>query len=171
VSEKPTHPAALDEETLLSQCELTKGRSSGPGGQNRNKVETKVMLTHGPTGVGAHAGERRSSIENRRVAVFRLRLALATEVRLGVAAGEIRSALWMSRCKDGRVVCSPEHWDFPALLAEALDVIYAAGLDARKASVRLCCTMTQLVRLVKDHPAAFEKWNRDRAAKKMHAMK
>lgn len=156
---------------LLSQCEVAKGRSSGPGGQNRNKVETKVTLTHMPTGVSAHAGERRSSIENHRVAIFRLRLALATEVRLGVPSGEIRSALWMSRCKDARIVCNPEHWDFPALLAEALDVIYAAGLDARKASVRLCCTMTQLVKLVKDHPAAFEKWNRDRAAKQMHAMK
>lgn len=171
MNERPIHPAALDEETLLSQCELVKGRSSGPGGQNRNKVETKVTLTHAPTGVSAHAGERRSSIENRRVAVFRLRLALATEVRLGLPSGEIRSALWMSRCRGGRVVCNAEHWDFPAMLAEALDVIHAAGLDARKASVRLCCTMTQLVRLVKDHPAAFEKWNRDRAAKKMHAMK
>lgn len=171
MSERPIHPAALDEETLLSQCEMTKGRSSGPGGQNRNKVETKVTLTHGQTGVSAHAGERRSAIENRRVAVFRLRLALATEVRIGVPAGEVRSALWLSRCKDGRVACNPEHWDFPSLLGEALDVIYAAGLDARKASVRLCCTMTQLVKLVKDHPAAFEKWNRDRAAKKMHPMK
>src|SRR5690606_15091114 len=87
------HPATLSDEDLLKECQIGKGRSSGPGGQHRNKVETQVTITHLPTGVTARAGERRSAEENKRVAIRRLRLALAVEVRTVVPAGEIRSDL------------------------------------------------------------------------------
>ncbi|MBL8747233.1 MAG: peptide chain release factor-like protein, partial [Phycisphaerae bacterium] len=93
------HPAALDDEALLAQCDMTKNRSSGPGGQHRNKVESQVHLFHTPTGVSAQAAERRSSHENKRVALRRLRLLLAVEVRRGVPAGDIGSELWWSRVK------------------------------------------------------------------------
>ena len=92
--DKP-HPATLDAEALLAECEVGRGRSGGPGGQHRNKVETLVLLTHRPTGIEAHAGERRSVRDNTRVAVFRLRLALARGVRTGVATGDQRSELWL----------------------------------------------------------------------------
>lgn len=159
------HPAALPEAELLAQCELGRSRSSGPGGQHRNKVETKVTVTHRPTGVQAHASERRSVRENRPVAVRRLRLALAVERREGVPDGDARSALWRTRCTGGRIVCSPQHDDFPALLAEALDMVEACGHDLRRAATRLECTPTQLVRFIADHPPAFERLNRARAAK------
>jgi hypothetical protein len=165
-----THPAVLDGDDLLSKCLLERSRSGGPGGQHRNKVETKVTITHEPTGISAQAGERRSVAENRPVALFRLRLALATQVRCPVPAGECRSALWLSRCSGGRVSCNPEHHDFPALLAEALDVLHSVGLDPRKGAVRLGCSTSQLVRLVKDHPPAFERWNREREARGLHPM-
>src|SRR5215471_12693999 len=92
------HPATLDGEELLAQCEMTKGRTKGPGGQHRNKVETRVTLEHKPTGLLAHAGERRSVVDNKRVALFRLRLALAVAVRTAVPAGDVRSQLWQTRC-------------------------------------------------------------------------
>lgn len=164
------HPACLDEDDLLTQCVLGRSRSGGPGGQHRNKVETKVTITHGPTGVAAHAGERRSVVENRRVAVLRLRLALATQVREPVPIGDCRTELWKSRCRGGRVACNPEHPDYPALLAEALDVLESVGHDPRKAALRLECSMSQLVKLVKDHPPAFERWNKERAVRGLHPM-
>src|SRR5580700_11047614 len=75
------HPAALDPEVLAAQCEFRATRGSGPGGQNRNKVETAVIFTHRPTGIRAQASERRTQGENRRVALERLRLELALTVR------------------------------------------------------------------------------------------
>lgn len=153
------HPARLDEHALLRHCEIGKGRSSGPGGQHRNKVETLVILTHRPTGIRAHAGERRSAEENRRVALFRLRLALAVGVREPVPIGDQRSELWRSRCTGGRIACNPDHRDYPSLLAEALDMIEACGLDPKNAALRLECTASQLVKLVKEHPPAFTAWN------------
>ncbi|MBX3401800.1 MAG: peptide chain release factor-like protein [Phycisphaeraceae bacterium] len=165
------HPACLDEELLLRQCRVSTGRTGGPGGQNRNKVETLVELEHEPSGVRAHAGERRSQGENKRVALRRLRLALACAVRTGVPIGEIGSALWKSRVKSGRIACNPEHEDFPALLAEALDVIAACGWDPRKAGLRLECSASQLIKLAKDHPPALLAWNRARDEAGLHPLK
>ena len=168
---RPVHPAGLSDEELLAQCQIGKGRSSGPGGQHRNKVETKVTLTHTPTGMMAQAGERRSAEENKRVALFRLRLALAMEVRRPVPIGDIRSELWKSRCLGGKVSVNPAHRDYPALLAEALEVIEAAGLDVRRAALRLECSTSQLIKLVKDHPPALERLNRLRQERGLHALR
>lgn len=168
----PPHPATIDPEALLALCERGKGRSSGPGGQHRNKVETLVWLRHAPTGVEAHAGERRSAAENAKVALFRLRLRLAVEVRTPVPDGEIRSALWRRRCgASGRIVCNPAHAEYPALLAEAMDVVWAAGGDVKRASLRLCCSGSQLVKLLKDHPPGLAAVNALREARGEHPLR
>ena len=166
------HPAGLDDDTLLAQCELGRGRTSGPGGQHRNRVATQVILTHGPTGLIAQAGERRSPETNKSVAVLRLRLLLAVEHRTGVPAGEARTALWASRCgKSGRIVCSTSHRAHPTRVAEARDVIAACGWDTHKAAARLCCTQTQLVRLLGEHPPALVRLNQERETRGMRALR
>lgn len=130
---------------------------------------------HKPTGIEAHASERRSAEENRKVAIRRLRLALATHHRCAPIArdsfGDVTSDLWRSRCTGGKIACNPEHADFPSLLAEALDVIEVSGLDAKKAALRLSCSASQLIKFVKDHPAAFEMWNTKREDHGLHLLK
>ncbi len=164
----PTHPATLSDADLLGQCTSARGRRGGPGGQHRNKVETHVTLTHTPTGVAAQAGERRSQADNKRVALSRLRLALAIAVRTQPSGP---SALWSSRCRGGGVAGNPSHGDCPALLAEALDAIAAAEWEPGPAAERLGCTSSQLIKLLKKHPPALQHWNRRREERDLRPLR
>jgi protein subunit release factor B len=55
-----------------SDLEESFARSSGPGGQNVNKVSTAVTLTHSPSGISVTVQDSRSQAVNRKLARRRL---------------------------------------------------------------------------------------------------
>jgi hypothetical protein len=159
------HPATIDEELLLRDCEVLTGRVGGPGGQHRNRVDTAVWVMHVPTGVEAQASERRSQVENRRMAVKRLRRKLAAHVRtLASRDTHACSALWMRRRQGNKMTVNPDHEDYPGLLAEALDLVVARRYDLAGAAALLGITMSQLSRLINHDKGAFAKVNAGREA-------
>jgi hypothetical protein len=167
----PKHPAALDQQKLLAECEMRRQRRSGPGGQHRNTVETAVILTHQPTGVSAEASERRSQAENRRVALRRLRVNLAIEFRRPVNLDGSPSDLWRSRCTGGRIAVNPEHHDFPVLLAEVLDTLDAVDWEISRAAQWFGCTTSQVLKFLKLEPRAFVRLNRERQERGLGPLK
>ncbi len=156
------HPAQLPIERLLVDCSVERTRRGGPGGQHRNKVETAVVIEHRPTGLRGEASERRSQAQNHRQAVRRLRVRLALDLRQ--APTNEPSALWQQRISGGRIAVSPEHDDFPALLAEALDMLHVHDYAPAGAAQSLAITSSQFVKLLKIEPAAFAAVNRSRQA-------
>jgi len=156
------HPATLSDDELLRDCTEIRTRRSGPGGQHRNKVETAIVLTHSPTEISAEANERRSQADNRRSALFRLRVNLALQFRTERPEDSVPSELWSSRCHGGRIAVNPSHADFPSLLAEALDCLTAANWDTATVADQLSVTSSQLVKFLKLAPRAFALFNTER---------
>jgi len=72
---------ALSDKELLRQCDIHIYKSSGPGGQHRNKVSSAVRLLHQPTGISSHGDDSRSQHENKQLAIQRLRMNIACGLR------------------------------------------------------------------------------------------
>ena len=63
----PEHLARLAED-----CDVVPFKSSGPGGQKKNKTESSVRVRHRPTGITRIATESRSQTRNRALALERV---------------------------------------------------------------------------------------------------
>jgi len=157
------HPASLCDEDLERECEIQFLRRGGPGGQHRNKTESAVVFIHKLTLVSAEANERRSQAENRRLALFRLRLGLALNVRTSLAVGGNPSQLWLSRCHNRRIRVADDHGDFPTLLAELLDCCTENRMELLPTATYFGISSSQVVRMLKQYFPAWHLFNQKRA--------
>lgn len=146
---------ALDDEQLLSRCELQAARGSGPGGQKRNKTSTAVRLR-------LNAGERRweaadcterSFFRNRAKALRKLRIAMALDWRESPATAP------------GRLECSSDHADYPLMMARVTDVLAECGWDYRVAALRLEVSPSALLKRIFRDPGWGIRVNRERAGR------
>ena len=88
------------------ELEISVARSGGPGGQNVNKRDTAVRMTHTPTGLSVHVTSERSQAQNREKALellrgklYRLREEAQTKESRGLSAGASTKIEWGSQIR------------------------------------------------------------------------
>jgi hypothetical protein len=153
----------LDDDALLRQCTVDTYKSSGPGGQHRNKVSSAVRLRHRPSGLMTTGDQSRSQHENKRLALKRLRKEIATSLRAPADLSAPPGAP-LSDCihTDKRRPKGPLRLDvgrkdhrFWQVVAQLLDRLEAAEGRAGDASDSIGISTSNLIRIFKSDTTAL----------------
>ncbi|MFH1745660.1 MAG: peptide chain release factor-like protein [Planctomycetota bacterium] len=158
-----------DDTRLLAECEVHTYRSSGPGGQHRNKTSSAVRLHHQPSGLVTKGAESRSQHQNKARALQRLREALAVNIRQPLPA-EIE---WPANVNivARRLKLASSNPAIPHVIALVLDALADHGGKLADAACALGISASSLTRFLADQPAAWTTANRIRTAAGLPALK
>ena len=140
----------LPESEFIRYCTLDFFKSSGAGGQHRNKTSSAVRVTHDATGLTAEDCTERSQHRNRSNAVRKLKIILALQLRQPPA-----SPL-------PRMECSVTAPDYPLFIAKLFDLLEECGFDHKSCAAKCGISSSALLKKLARDPKIFQEFNRRR---------
>ncbi len=162
----------LDDKALLAQCEVHAYRASGPGGQKRNKTSSAVRLHHQSTGLISKGAEDRSQHVNKKRALRRLRMTLATEL-LGTVdlADYAASARLVSCVDDGRLDLRLKDQRALLVINEVLSLLQSSGGRLGEVGRAIGVSTGNLVKFLKIDLRVWRKVSHIRRSNKLNSLK
>jgi hypothetical protein len=155
----------LDDKALLAQCAVDAYKASGPGGQHRNKVSSAIRLRHAPTGLSAHGDDSRSQHENKRLALRRLRVTIASTLRHPVDLSSeslpsvVEECLHRDKARPGssqrRLTIGRRDGRYWQVVAALLDVLEAAEGRVSDASAWVGISTSNFIKVLRADQQAF----------------
>ena len=142
----------LSEAEFVRLCTLDFFKSSGAGGQHRNKTSSAVRVTHKETGLSAEDCTERSQHRNRSNAVQKLKLLIALNIR-------------QSSGNDlPRMECSLSAPDYPLFVAQVFDILEACGYDHKNSAARCGISSSAFLKKLFRDPTVWQEFSRRREA-------
>lgn len=120
---------SLSDQELLAQCDMHTYKSSGPGGQHRNKVSSAVRVRHRQTGITAHGDDSRSQHQNKAMAIRRLRMNMALRLREPPPDAGLPCCSRILADETSATHTSATHTNVPAVVRECMFI--ARGGEAK----------------------------------------
>ncbi|MCH2175229.1 MAG: peptide chain release factor-like protein [Lentisphaeria bacterium] len=139
------------DQQLLQLCRQEQFRSSGPGGQHRNRRDSAVRLTIKDLDVSVEADEDRSQHKNKEQAVKRLRIAIAYHLRSDEAP------VW-----NGSNILNAKNPQYPKLVAIILDSFAQNEWSVKNAANALGWSTGNLNKVLMRDQQLLAKVNRER---------
>ena len=143
---------ALDDAALLGECEQDFFKSTGKGGQKRNKSSSAVRLIHLPSGTAVTDCSERSQAANRKAALAKLRLEMALQFRVTPASPPERPE------------CGLTNADYFLTVAHLFDVLCDNAWAPAPSAESMQLSSSKLLKLLARDPRVFGRFNDFRRA-------
>lgn len=147
------------DDKVLQECDVETVRGSGPGGTKADTTESTVRITHRPTDLTAKASERRSQRANKTVALRRLRLEYALEVRDQIDPDRVRIPEQLKQYRGNGIDINPKNRHFSFWVKLVLDVFVAEKGRLGPTADILSISTNQLVKFFGRDDLLWEKVN------------
>ncbi|MEA2011884.1 MAG: peptide chain release factor-like protein [Verrucomicrobiota bacterium] len=156
---KERNACLLSDELLLKQCKWDFFRSTGKGGQKKNKTDSAARITHIPTEISTTAGNSRSKKENQLKALRSLKLQIAFNIR------KIPPSIWK-----GSLNLNPSNPKYPLMVASVFDCLATSDFAVGKAALILNISTGQLIKFLKKNTQIWQEVNEKRKLLNLKAL-
>ena len=144
----------LSDDDLAAEYSWDFHKTTGNGGQKKNKTSSAVRVFHQPTGLSAVCDRERSQKMNRKGALHKLRIIIALTQREPFVPDRIPEL-----CGSAAALTSPR---YPAFAAGLLDAIAECGWEPEAACTLLDWSKSHLFKIIGRDPALGAVINRER---------
>lgn len=141
------------DEELLASCRFEPFKSTGRGGQKKNKTSSAVRLMHKASRISVTCSSSRSQRENRLKALAKLKMEIAMKARPEKSEDSLRNI---------RIEMSPSNREYFKWTAMIFDVLYFSGFSISDTSEKLGLSTSKLVKLLARNPTVWQNINETR---------